>query len=68
KFTLPFFIFIVFTASLFFKNRESINALNTVLSQAGLYIVYAYIPLLFLFHSLRWRFKNQSKKSSTDTP
>ncbi|PHD56288.1 GerAB/ArcD/ProY family transporter [Bacillus wiedmannii] len=67
-FTLPFFIFMVFTASLFFTNRESINTLNTVLSKAGLYIVYAYIPILFLFHSVRWRFKNPSKKSSTDTP
>ena len=55
------FIFIIFSISLLFTNRESINTLNTVLSQAGLYIVYAYIPILFLFHSVRWRFKNQSK-------
>jgi hypothetical protein len=66
--TLPLFIATIFVSSLFFTNRESINTLNTVLSQAGLYIVYAYIPILFLFHSLRWRFKNQSKKSSPDTP
>ncbi|MEH7543098.1 spore gernimation protein GerB, partial [Bacillus thuringiensis] len=50
--------------SLFFTNRERINTLNTVLSQAGLYIVYTYIPILFLFHSLRWHFKNRSKKTS----
>ncbi|TKI87690.1 GerAB/ArcD/ProY family transporter [Bacillus mycoides] len=68
KITLPLFITIVFISSLFFTNRESINTLNTILSQAGLYIVYAYVPILFLFHSLRWRFKNQSKKSSPDTP
>ena len=42
---------------LVFTNREGINTLNTVLSQAGLYIVYAYIPILFVFHSLRWHFK-----------
>ncbi|KFM98518.1 spore gernimation protein GerB [Bacillus clarus] len=64
KITLPFFIATVFFASLFFTNRESINTLNTVLSQAGLYIVYAYIPILFVFHSLRWRMKNRSKKTS----
>ncbi|KAA0762100.1 GerAB/ArcD/ProY family transporter [Bacillus sp. SH5-2] len=68
KITLPLFIAVIFISSLFFTNRESINALNTVLSQAGLYIVYAYIPILFLFHSLRWHFKNRSKKSSPDTP
>ncbi|PGZ07927.1 spore gernimation protein GerB, partial [Bacillus thuringiensis] len=66
--TLPFFIATIFISSLYFTNRESINTLNTVLSQAGLYIVYAYIPVLFLFHSLRWRFKNKSKESSPDTP
>lgn len=66
--TLPFFIATIFISSLYFTNRESINTLNTVLSQAGLYIVYAYIPILFLFHSLRWRFKNKSKESSPDTP
>ncbi|MDG2784582.1 GerAB/ArcD/ProY family transporter, partial [Vibrio parahaemolyticus] len=68
KITLPFFIAAIFISSLFFTNREGINTLNTVLSQAGLYIVYAYIPILFVFHSLRWHFKNRSKKSSPDTP
>ncbi|MGE1166766.1 GerAB/ArcD/ProY family transporter, partial [Peribacillus simplex] len=37
--TLPFFIATIFISSLYFTNRESINTLNTVLSQAGLYIV-----------------------------
>lgn len=68
KITLPLFIAAIFISSLFFTNREGINTLNTVLSQAGLYIVYAYIPILFVFHSLRWHFKNRSKKSSPDTP
>nr|MBU6863740.1 spore germination protein [Streptococcus oralis] len=34
KITLPLFIEVIFISSLFFTNRESINALNTVLSQA----------------------------------
>ena len=60
KITLPF-LSQPYLFHPFFTNRENINTLNTVLSQAGLYIVYAYIPILFLFHSLRWRFKNPSK-------
>ncbi|MBY0595739.1 spore germination protein [Bacillus bingmayongensis] len=50
--------------SLFFTNRESINALNTLLSQTGMYIVYIYIPLLFLWHSIRWRLKNKRNQTS----
>ncbi|KEK24234.1 GerAB/ArcD/ProY family transporter [Bacillus gaemokensis] len=64
KITLPFFIFVVFITSLFFTNRENINTLNTILSQAGMYIVYVYIPILFLFHSIRWRLKNGDNKTS----
>ncbi len=69
---LSYFVYIYITVLLFlsyfqfsllFTNRESINTLNTVLSQAGLYIVYAYIPILFLFHSLRWRFKKSVEKN-----
>ncbi|WP_242136576.1 GerAB/ArcD/ProY family transporter [Bacillus cereus group sp. BfR-BA-01360] len=59
KVTLPFFITIVFIASLFFTNRESINILNTTLSQTGMYIVYTYIPLLCIWHSIRWRWKKK---------
>ncbi|MBO1582206.1 GerAB/ArcD/ProY family transporter [Bacillus sp. XF8] len=61
--TLPFFTFVVFIASLFFTNRESINTLNTILSESGLYIVYIYVPCLFLWHSIRWRFKNNKTSS-----
>ncbi|AIK40214.1 GerAB/ArcD/ProY family transporter [Bacillus pseudomycoides] len=64
RFTLPFFIFVVYIASLFIINREHINTLNTLLSRAGLYIVYVYIPLLFLWHSIRWRLKNKQNKTS----
>lgn len=65
KITLPFFIFVVYIASLFFTNRESIDTLNMLLSQTGMYIVYVYIPLLFLWHSIRWRLKNKQNKTST---
>lgn len=60
KITVPFFLFILYISSLPFTNRDMVNALNAYTSQIGFYLVYVYIPILFLWHTIRFYIKNKT--------
>lgn len=60
KVAFPIFISIIYISSLFFMNRESINILNTYTSKFGLYLIYVYIPVLFVWHYFCYRLKSKT--------
>ncbi|SDM56128.1 spore germination protein (amino acid permease) [Fictibacillus solisalsi] len=52
KHTLIPVLILIFAGTLFFKDRQEIDLLNSLVSKAGYYIIYFYIPLLFVLHWL----------------
>lgn len=60
KIILPLFLTVLYISCLSFTNREMVNTLNSYMSNIGFYIVYAYIPFLFLWHTLRFHRKNKN--------
>lgn len=59
KVTLPLFLVVLYISSLSFTNRDMVNTLNSYTSNIGFYVVYAYIPVLFLWHTIRFHIKNK---------
>ncbi|OCA91766.1 GerAB/ArcD/ProY family transporter [Pseudobacillus wudalianchiensis] len=60
KHSLTLLLFIGSTAALFFKDRLQIDQLNTLTGSASFFILYAYIPFIFLCQLM----KKRSNKNS----
>ncbi|WP_035186315.1 GerAB/ArcD/ProY family transporter [Alteribacter aurantiacus] len=67
KHTLFFAAGTMFLFSISYQTRESIDNLNTYVSEAGFYIIFCYIPILFIVTSFIRRFKKngQSEKDNS---
>ncbi|GAB2674394.1 GerAB/ArcD/ProY family transporter [Paenibacillus thermoaerophilus] len=55
---VPFCLLAVFTVVCLLPNRQSINAGLSFMLTIGFYLVYAYIPLLFVLHLFRKKERN----------
>ncbi|AST91458.1 MULTISPECIES: GerAB/ArcD/ProY family transporter [Sutcliffiella] len=63
KKTLLITVIIVFAASLLFEDRKYINDLNNYFGQAGFYVIYVYIPMLWLLVLFaKWRKERKNEK------
>ncbi|MCM3652393.1 GerAB/ArcD/ProY family transporter [Metabacillus litoralis] len=49
KYSLIILLLVVYLAINFTKTREHVNLLNDIAGQIGFYVMFAYIPLIFLF-------------------
>ncbi|MFC7394064.1 GerAB/ArcD/ProY family transporter [Scopulibacillus cellulosilyticus] len=61
KTVLPFLLFLVLIINCLFKNRIVIDNLNKSVSMAGLYLIYLYIPFLFIYQWINLKVKKSVK-------
>ncbi|NOU98639.1 GerAB/ArcD/ProY family transporter [Paenibacillus planticolens] len=54
---LPFFLIVIFIAVCLIPDRQSIEGIQNMLSRIGFYIIYVYIPFLFLYDIIRMKLK-----------
>ncbi|KOO50461.1 GerAB/ArcD/ProY family transporter [Priestia koreensis] len=52
-------VVLLFVGAIYFKDRQMINLLNNTVSQFGFYLVYGYIPFLFIIAFIRKRIKTK---------
>ncbi|MBM7094358.1 GerAB/ArcD/ProY family transporter [Bacillus sp. H-16] len=64
KYTLFFAAGALFLFSISFQTRESIDRLNSYVSEAGFYIIFCYIPVLFIVTSMIRRFRKNDRSKS----
>lgn len=57
---LPLFLAAVFTAVCLFPGQSANEAMNRTLSGIGSYLLYGYIPLLYIVHRVRWKARNSA--------
>lgn len=50
---------LLFIAAIYFKDRQAINLLNDKVSRIGFYVIYGYIPFLFIIAFIRKRIKTK---------
>ncbi len=55
------FMIILLAFSIFFDNRKNIDILNNTVSQVGTYVIYLYIPFLFIFSIIRSKIKGSKR-------
>lgn len=55
------FILTLLALSIFFDNRKNIDLLNNTVSQIGTYVIYFYIPFLFIFSIIRSKIKGSKR-------
>ncbi|WP_230161928.1 GerAB/ArcD/ProY family transporter [Peribacillus sp. Bi96] len=52
---LVFILLVILVSCFFLDNRNKIDRFNTLFSQIGFYIIYLYIPLLFIWQSIVYK-------------
>jgi uncharacterized membrane protein len=52
---LVFILLIILVSCIFLDNRYRIDKFNTISSEIGFYIVYLYLPLLFIWQSIAYK-------------
>ncbi|WP_096154903.1 MULTISPECIES: GerAB/ArcD/ProY family transporter [Bacillus] len=65
RLTLIVLVLLIFGISLLFEDRKNIHILNDYVGKVGFYLVFAYIPFLFLVVSfVKWRKEKKKNVSS----